>query len=375
MKRKFISFIVILIVIASISGCVDNLENSTNEITVNDAELQNETAQDFVERFCIAITTNNLKNPSEFLEDSISEKDANTVNVGATMQNGIEEVLSEQTNFKKKTQTSIAKNILRAVLGEDAYKILSCEEIGTDDYVVRVKFTFRFPDLEKTYGPLYTDEELYGALGVSTGAEFLSTLKRRSGLSMEKLSDLISSSSYMQQQRLMTEWFEPELSEIIEKDMVEECKNASPKTIDLAFCTHRKVGKWKIYSLKDPQAVQDSANNEEQASFATPSNENIDITYNGSAQDYLDDYKLNTEKFNEVTVTNLSQEDLRCLINALYAYHGYTFETDGYRRFFLNKSWYNPSDKSMEQCEAEFNDCERANKEVFTAREQAMGWR
>lgn len=63
------------------------------------------------------------------------------------------------------------------------------------------------------------------------------------------------------------------------------------------------------------------------------------------------------------------------LLNGLYAYHGYTFTTDDYKRLFGRMSWYTPQEKTMEACESEFNTIERANKELFIAREKAMGWR
>ncbi len=98
-------------------------------------------------------------------------------------------------------------------------------------------------------------------------------------------------------------------------------------------------------------------------------------TWSGSSEQYLQEYRLGSEQFTEEDTYQLSQTELRMLINALYAYHGYTFETDENKRLFGRTSWYSPQGKTMEECESEFNAVERANKDVFIAREKAMGWR
>ena len=99
------------------------------------------------------------------------------------------------------------------------------------------------------------------------------------------------------------------------------------------------------------------------------------VSWNGSSEEYLKEYRLNSEQFTEEDILSLSQTELRMLLNGLYAYHGYTFTTDEYKRLFGRMTWYTPQDKTMEACESEFNTIERANKEVFIAREKAMGWR
>lgn len=99
------------------------------------------------------------------------------------------------------------------------------------------------------------------------------------------------------------------------------------------------------------------------------------VSWNGSSEEYLKEYRLNSEQFTEEDILSLSQTELRMLLNGLYAYHGYTFTTDEYKRLFGRMSWYTPQDKTMEACESEFNTIERANKEVFIAHEKEMGWR
>lgn len=78
---------------------------------------------------------------------------------------------------------------------------------------------------------------------------------------------------------------------------------------------------------------------------------------------------------NESDLYQLSQKQVRTLLNELYAYHGYTFTTDEYINIFSNVSWYIPTGKSMEACEAEFNEYERANKTTLVNYEISKGWR
>lgn len=107
----------------------------------------------------------------------------------------------------------------------------------------------------------------------------------------------------------------------------------------------------------------------------TPASSGRDTSWVDSVETYIGDYKLDTDRFTVEDMSLLDQTSLRMLLNAIYAYHGYTFQSEEYRRLYGRQSWYVPMDKSMADCEAEFNDCERANKELFVAREKAMGWR
>jgi hypothetical protein len=88
-----------------------------------------------------------------------------------------------------------------------------------------------------------------------------------------------------------------------------------------------------------------------------------------------DKYMLNTLGLEDGTLDQLNQKEVRILLNALYAYHGYSFTTEEYQRFFASKPWYSPSGKSMEACEAEFNQFESFNKSILVQYEKDHGWR
>ena len=82
-----------------------------------------------------------------------------------------------------------------------------------------------------------------------------------------------------------------------------------------------------------------------------------------------DDYNLDT------ILDKLSQDEVRTLLNAMYAHYGYTFTTEQYAQFFSSKPWYSSRGTSMSDCESMFNDYERKNKETITAYESRKGWR
>lgn len=89
----------------------------------------------------------------------------------------------------------------------------------------------------------------------------------------------------------------------------------------------------------------------------------------------IETYWLDAELVTNDVLDTMSQDEVRTMLNALYAYHGYTFTTEYYQEYFAAMPWYFPLDYSMEDCEAEFNEYETANKDIIVAYEQEKGWR
>ena len=88
-----------------------------------------------------------------------------------------------------------------------------------------------------------------------------------------------------------------------------------------------------------------------------------------------DDYNLDEYYISDTILDKLSQDEVRTLLNAMYAHYGYTFTTEQYAQFFSSKPWYSSRGTSMSDCESRFNDYERKNKETITAYETRKGWR
>ena len=88
-----------------------------------------------------------------------------------------------------------------------------------------------------------------------------------------------------------------------------------------------------------------------------------------------DGYDLDQYYITDTLLDRLSQDEVRTLLNAMYAHYGYTFTTEQYAQFFSSKPWYSSRGTSMSDCESMFNDYERKNKETITAYESRKGWR
>lgn len=88
-----------------------------------------------------------------------------------------------------------------------------------------------------------------------------------------------------------------------------------------------------------------------------------------------DGYDLDQYYVTDTLLDRLSQDEVRTLLNAMYAHYGYTFTTEKYAQFFSSKTWYSSRGTSMSDCESMFNDYERKNKETITAYESRKGWR
>ena len=116
--------------------------------------------------------------------------------------------------------------------------------------------------------------------------------------------------------------------------------------------------------------AQNSApqNNTAQTSATTAENGDIGIID-------TDDYNLDEYYISDTILDKLSQDEVRTLLNAMYAHYGYTFTTEQYAQFFSSKPWYSSRGTSMSDCESMFNDYERKNKETITAYESRKGWR
>lgn len=84
-----------------------------------------------------------------------------------------------------------------------------------------------------------------------------------------------------------------------------------------------------------------------------------------SDQQYLTDTYLNAR----------SREEIRLILNEMYARHGYIFTSEANRQYFSAQPWYTPRYQTQEEAEAFFNSIERSNKEKIAAYEKARGWR
>ena len=80
------------------------------------------------------------------------------------------------------------------------------------------------------------------------------------------------------------------------------------------------------------------------------------------------DRELITEDY----LMTLTKEEVALIRNEIYARHGYIFQTEPFRTYFSNKSWYVPNENFNDSLLSEI---EKANADAIIAFEEKMGWR
>ena len=95
--------------------------------------------------------------------------------------------------------------------------------------------------------------------------------------------------------------------------------------------------------------------------------------FSAGSSDYV--YPSDTQYITERQLDRLSRDEVRLILNEIYARHGYVFQTDVYRNYFMNKTWYYPRYSENSQVEGLFNAIEKANTETIVEYEKRNGWR
>ncbi len=90
-----------------------------------------------------------------------------------------------------------------------------------------------------------------------------------------------------------------------------------------------------------------------------------------------DGYFFESDKYyiTEEILGMLSRDEVRLVLNEMYARHGYIFKDSSYRAYFMNKSWYAPRYESQADAQMYFNTYEEANRVTIINYETRRGWR
>ena len=70
-----------------------------------------------------------------------------------------------------------------------------------------------------------------------------------------------------------------------------------------------------------------------------------------------------------------SRDEIRLILNEMYARHGYIFSTPQYRQYFESQQWYRGTSTDQNEVMSYFNAYETANKNFIIKYEEAHGWR
>lgn len=89
--------------------------------------------------------------------------------------------------------------------------------------------------------------------------------------------------------------------------------------------------------------------------------------------DYI--FNSNKEIITTAYLDTLSKDQIRLVLNEMYARHGYNFTKEPYLSYFASKPWYIPMYETSEETELYFNEIEMQNKIIIINYETAKGWR
>jgi hypothetical protein len=75
--------------------------------------------------------------------------------------------------------------------------------------------------------------------------------------------------------------------------------------------------------------------------------------------------KSGSEKLLDADVSTLSKQNLALARNEIYARHGYVFQTEPFKSYFNNKSWYEPN-PNLKDSDKKLNDVELYNIQLIS---------
>jgi len=107
--------------------------------------------------------------------------------------------------------------------------------------------------------------------------------------------------------------------------------------------------------------VNEPVADDSSASFVTQAEE-------GDSYIFPSDEVYITEDF----LDTLSKEEIAFIRNEIYARHGYIFQTEPFKSYFSEKSWYVPNENFNESM---LSDIEKVNVNTILEYEKRMGWR
>ena len=114
-----------------------------------------------------------------------------------------------------------------------------------------------------------------------------------------------------------------------------------------------------------------------QATTQTTTQTTTQPTTRRTTREYYEDeylYPSDSQYISYSELDYMSKEEVRRVLNEMYARHGARFEHKDNIAYFNSQSWYTAR-CSMEEAEKHFNKYERANRDLIVQYEKDMGWR
>lgn len=71
----------------------------------------------------------------------------------------------------------------------------------------------------------------------------------------------------------------------------------------------------------------------------------------------------------------MTRQEIKIVLNEIYARHGYTFNDDDLIEYFESKTWYIPTESDFDKVNRMLNDFEAENRDIIVEYQTEQGWR
>lgn len=72
---------------------------------------------------------------------------------------------------------------------------------------------------------------------------------------------------------------------------------------------------------------------------------------------------------------DMTRQEIKIVLNEIYARHGYTFNDDDLVEYFESKTWYTPTESDLDKVNRMLNDFEAENRDIIIEYQTEQGWR
>lgn len=86
-------------------------------------------------------------------------------------------------------------------------------------------------------------------------------------------------------------------------------------------------------------------------------------------------YPSDEKLISEAELEKMTRQEVKLVLQEIYARHGYTFNDDDLIEYFEGKNWYMPTETDLSEVEAKFSDIEQENREIIEEYQKKQGWR